>query len=297
MTLRQMEYLIAVADTGSFSRAAQALNVSQPGLSQQVRQLEREVGAVLIERLPRMALLTPAGRAYLPEARRAVAAATQARRAARATAEGVAGDLEIATVLSVAAGVLPRSIARFHRRHANVVIRLSEYRHNTTLQKEFLHGTADLAVGPEPEDWDGPAVDLGTEEFVIVLPRSDPMAADHGVIDVADLADRDWVLFERHNGLSEITEQVCRAAGFSPRGVLHTTQVSAGVRLAAAGLGPMMVPDNVVPTDLDAAVMRMKQPFHRRLSVYGRSEFSPLAQAYIRVLCNTPARLVQAPAA
>lgn len=67
MTLRQIEYFVAVAECGSFSRAAQKLNMSQPGLSQQVQQLERELGARLIERLPRTAVLTDAGQAYLPE--------------------------------------------------------------------------------------------------------------------------------------------------------------------------------------------------------------------------------------
>jgi DNA-binding transcriptional LysR family regulator len=220
-----------------------------------------------------------------------LAAAQQARRAAKATLGGDSGDLEIATVLSVAAGVLPRSIARFHRRHPDVAIRLFEYSHANTLQEEFADGTADVAVGPEPAGWTGPCVSLGTEEFVVVLPRNDPMASPDGVIDVADLADRDWVLFERKNGLSEITDQVCRACGFTPRGVLHTTQVSAGVRLAAAGLGPMIVPDNVIPRDLDAPVMRMKQPYRRKLAVYGRTGFSPLAAAFAQVLAGTPIRV------
>jgi DNA-binding transcriptional LysR family regulator len=290
MTLRQMEYLIAVAETGSFSRAAESLNVSQPGLSQQIKQLERDTGAVLVERLPRLACLTPAGRAFLPEARRAVAAARHAKRAAAATGEG-SGDLEIATVLSVAAGVLPDSIAKWNKRAPGVAIRLFEYDHADLLARQVTNGIADLAVGPTPAGWDGPVVRLGTEEFVVVLPPHDPAAESGGVLDLEVLADRGWVLFDRQNGLSAIVDGLCRAAGFVPRGVLHTTQIAAGVRLAAAGLGPMIIPDNVVPPDLQAPVMRLRAPFRRELSVYARTAFSPLAREYVDVLQNTPLRL------
>ncbi|MEV0074321.1 LysR family transcriptional regulator [Amycolatopsis sp. NPDC050768] len=287
-----MEYLIAVAETGSFSRAAESLNVSQPGLSQQIKQLEREIGAVLVERLPRLACLTPAGRAFLPDARRAVTAARQAKRAAVATDTG-SGDLEIATVLSVAAGVLPASVAEWNKRAPGATIRLFEYTHADRLAKDVANGVADLAVGPTPVGWEGPVVPLGAEEFVVVLPPHDPVAEHGGVIDLEMLADRSWVLFDRQNGLSDIVEGLCRAAGFVPRGVLHTTQISAGVRLAAAGLGPMIIPDNVVPPELRAPVMRLRKPFRRPLSVYARMTFSPLAQGYVDVLRNTPLRLTK----
>ncbi|WP_297539935.1 LysR family transcriptional regulator [Amycolatopsis sp.] len=108
-----MEYFVAVAGSGSFSWAAEQLNVSQPGLSQQLRQLEREVGARLIDRLPRSVVLTEAGRVYLPEARAALLAASRARRAVQASVSGLAGDLEIATITSIAAGVLPTALRQW----------------------------------------------------------------------------------------------------------------------------------------------------------------------------------------
>jgi DNA-binding transcriptional LysR family regulator len=101
------------------------------------------------------------------------------------------------------------------------------------------------------------------------------------------LADRSWILFDQCNGLSAITDVLCRAAGFVPRGVLRTTQVAASVRLAAAGLGPMMIPDNV-PPDLRAPAMRLRTPFCHELSAYARTEPSPLARAYVEVLRETP---------
>src|SRR5215204_3556064 len=102
MTLRQLQYLVAVLDEGSFGRAAPALYVSQPTLSQQIRALEAEIGGPLVERLARGVRPTPAGEALLPPARAALAAADRARRSARMVPGLEAGELAIATVGTVA---------------------------------------------------------------------------------------------------------------------------------------------------------------------------------------------------
>src|SRR4051794_22719098 len=112
MTLRQLEYLVAVIDEGSFGRAALALYVSQPTLSSQVRALEDEIGGSLLERLPRGVRPTPTGEAMLPAARAALAAAARARRSARMVLGLEAGELEIATVGAVALGLLPPVLRR-----------------------------------------------------------------------------------------------------------------------------------------------------------------------------------------
>jgi DNA-binding transcriptional LysR family regulator len=283
MTLRQMEYFVAVAENGSFSQAALMLNVTQPGLSQQIRHLEREVGARLIDRLPRTAVLTEAGRVYLPEARLALLAAQRGSRAVAALASGVQGDFEIATVTSLAAGALPEMISRWHRRFSNIAVRLFEYDHRDQLEAEMHGGKADLAIGPMPRDWKGQAVSLGLEEFVVVLSLDDPLAG-RGTIDVTELADRPWILFDPSSGLSEITTIVCRAAGFAPISTLRTSQVQTGIRFAAAGLGPVLVPDNVVPSDLGPAVLRLKHPYRREIAAYARSEFSPTCETFVAML-------------
>ncbi|GAA3019941.1 hypothetical protein GCM10020229_33950 [Kitasatospora albolonga] len=106
-TLRQYEYLVTVVETGSFTRAAELLHVSQPALSHQVRALERECGGPLLERLPRSVRLTPMGREVEPHARAALAGAERARAAARRAAGLDGGELQLAVVYSVALGVLP----------------------------------------------------------------------------------------------------------------------------------------------------------------------------------------------
>ncbi|MER6798926.1 LysR family transcriptional regulator, partial [Amycolatopsis mediterranei] len=97
-SLRQLEYLVTVVDTGSFTRAAEQLHVTQPALSHQMRSLERSLGGPLLERLPRAIRLTPMGRAMLPHARAALADAERARCAARLASGTTAGELQVATV-------------------------------------------------------------------------------------------------------------------------------------------------------------------------------------------------------
>src|SRR5947208_16101449 len=106
MNLRQLHYFLAIADEGSFTRASERLLVAQPSLSQQIKSLEQELGGPLLERLPKGVRLTAAGNAFLTEARAAVTHAGRARRDARSALGLLAGDLEVATVTSVAFGVL-----------------------------------------------------------------------------------------------------------------------------------------------------------------------------------------------
>ncbi|WP_279583108.1 LysR family transcriptional regulator [Fodinicola feengrottensis] len=117
-TLRQLEYLVAVVDEGSFTRAAELLHVTQPALSHQIRALEQSTGGFLLERLPRSVRLTPMGRAMLPHARAALADAGRARTAARQVAHLEQGELRLATLYSVSLGVLPQLSKRGGRNTA-----------------------------------------------------------------------------------------------------------------------------------------------------------------------------------
>src|SRR5438105_10006692 len=134
MTLRQLACFVAVVEEGSFTRAARGLGLAQPSLSQQLRALENELGGALVERTSRGVTVTPAGRALLPEARAALRAAERGGRSARAALAVDSGELEIATVLSMAVGLLPRTIRVWHERHPSVGIRLHEYRHRRLLE-------------------------------------------------------------------------------------------------------------------------------------------------------------------
>ncbi|MFJ9770360.1 LysR substrate-binding domain-containing protein [Kitasatospora sp. NPDC101157] len=292
-TLRQLEYLAAVVDTGSFTRAAEQLHVTQPALSHQIRALETALGGPLLERLPRSVRLTPTGRAVLPHARAALAEADRLRVVARRATGLEEGELEVAAVYSISLGILPPVLRAWHRRHPGVRIRLREYAHAERLQEAMAAGRADLAIGPAPAGWEGPIRELGVEEFTVVLPADDPLTdrgpgegSTAGTVALGALADRDWVHYAPDNGLAELLDQACARAGFHPRAAVRAEQTSAAPLLAAAGLGPALVPADIVPPHFDGLLLRPDPPIRRTLTAYTRTRPDPLTVAFAELLAQ-----------
>jgi DNA-binding transcriptional LysR family regulator len=284
MNIRQLACFVAVVDEGSFTRAARAIGIAQPSLSQHIRALEDELTGRLIERLPRGIALTPAGRALLPEARAAVRAVERGRRGARAALALESGDLEIATVLSMAVGLLPRYIRIWRERYPDIGIRLHEFRHRSLLEDAVEQGVADFAIGPLPvRTWEGPLEVIAWEEFVVVVPPTDPLAIRRS-IRLEELADREWVLYHQDHGLAGILEEICRRAGFTPRGSVRTSQAEGAARLASAGLGPALVPDNIVLPGIEGSVLRLEPRLIRDVAAYARTEWSPTSAALIDLI-------------
>ncbi|EIV92293.1 LysR family transcriptional regulator [Frankia sp. QA3] len=294
-TLRQLEYLVRVVDEGSFTRAAELLHVSQPALSHQVRALERAVGGALLERLPRTVRLTPMGRALLPHARAALADAERARCAARRAAGLERGEVQIATVYSVTLGVLPPVLRAWHQAHEGVRVRLFEHRHAEELAEAMLAGQADLAIGPPPPPaWHGPVRPLGEEEFVVVLPPDDPaVPAATTQVELGRLAARDWVHYAPGHGLADVLDRAAADAGFRPRAAVRTEQTATAPILAAAGLGPALVPASIVPAPFGGRVLRVDPPLRRPLAAYSRDEPDVLSAAFLGLLTRH-ARLLPA---
>jgi DNA-binding transcriptional LysR family regulator len=299
-TLRQLEFFVGVATESSFSRAADTLHVSQPALSQQIRVLERQLGAPLFHRLSSGVRLTSAGSAMLPHAQASIAAARRGVRAFHEVGAGLAGELELATVMSIAVGVLPRPLMRWHSEVPQVSVTLSEFAHRRNLEDFVAAGSADLGIGPTPPEWQGPCVDIGLERFVLVTSPHDrsfdhvrpypgpaPAAAPRsiGTLDLRALARRDWVMFDRSHGLSEFTEGHLRASGHSTtQATVRTTQFLTAAKLASSGMGPTLLPANVVPDDLEAVVCEPAPPLTRSLSVYARSEPTGAAARFVEIL-------------
>jgi DNA-binding transcriptional LysR family regulator len=284
MNFRQLECFVAIVDEGSFTRAARRVGITQPSLSQHIKALETELEGTLLDRLPRGVSLTPAGRSLLPEARIAVRALERGWQGARSALALELGELEIATVLSMAVGVLPRHIGVWHERHPNVAIRLHEFRHRNLLEDAVEQGIADFAIGPQPvRRWDGPLESVGWEEFVIVVAVTDPLAG-RSTVRLEELREREWVLYHPDHGLAGIVEEVCRRAGFRPNGTVRTSQAEGAVRLAAAGLCLALVPDNIIVPGFECAVLRLAPRLIRNVAVYARSEWSPTAAAFVDVL-------------
>src|SRR5882724_11158917 len=284
MNFRQLACFVAVVEEGSFTRAARRIGITQPSLSQHIRALEVDIDGPVIERLSRGITLTPAGRSLLPEARAAVRAVERGRRAARSALALEAGELEIATVLSMAVGLLPRYIRLWLQRYPDVGIRLQEFRHRSLLEDAVEQGVADFAIGPLPlRTWDGPLEQLSWEEFVVIAPPGDPLASRRSVA-LDELVDRQWVLYHADHGLAGILEEVCRRAGFVPRGTVRTSQAEGAARLASAGVGPALVPDNIVLPGIEGTVLHLKPPVIRDVAAYARTEWSTTVATFIEML-------------
>jgi DNA-binding transcriptional LysR family regulator len=289
MTLRQLEYLLAVAQSGSFTAAASRLHVSQPTLSQQIRALEAEVGGALLRRPPDPVGLTAAGRALVGDAQAAVTSARRALEAGRRAVRAAPQMLTMATVRSLAAAVLPATIKRWHELQPDVSIRLLEFPNRGEVTEAVVDGRADLGIGPLPQDWHGARLELGWEQLVLVMSLSDPLAhVDHD-LSLEALSGREWVLYDEAHGLGEQALAACQAAGFEPQCAVRTAQVEVAARLAAAGIGPALVPIKNVPAELAHNVRGVDPPVSWRVWAYvAGQEFSDTAGAFADILVEGP---------
>ncbi|MFK0294312.1 LysR family transcriptional regulator [Streptomyces sp. NPDC090442] len=285
MTLRQLQYLVTIVETGSFTRAAERLHVSQPALSRQLQILERSCGGSLIERGGRPITPTPLGRAMLPHARAALFEVEKAHSAALRVVNACGGELRLATLHSISLGVLPAVLGAWRSAHPGVRLSLVEKLHDNELQLALGAGQADVAIGPPPIDWPGSIFPLEAEEFVVVLAADDPLMPRAGSrLHLSELAEREWVHFTEPNGLSKIFGHACESAGFRPRVAARTQQTAAALQLALAGVGPTMLPANMIPAHLVARVLLPDPPVRRPLAAYTRSQPDALTSAFIDVL-------------
>ena len=291
MRLRQLEYFVAVCQAGSFTAAAGRLYVSQPSLSQQIRALERELGATLIERPSHGVQLTSAGRPFLDDAKRILEMVAQATDTVRGVAEGREGDLHVLTVRSVASGILPPTIVRWHSSFPGTVLRLHDFSHKHDLEEALRGGQGSLAVGPRPEAWTGPVHSLGYEEMVGVGQHEPTPTA---TIDHHELATRPWVGFESEQGMSEVLAWTAERLNFSPRIVARTGQVAAALLLAVEGVGMALVPENAVPAGWSQYARRLGPGVFRELVVYARTTQAQLSGKYWDLLTQIELPLLRA---
>jgi DNA-binding transcriptional LysR family regulator len=241
--LRQVDAFLAVADHLHFGRAAHQLNVSQPALSQQIRQLERDVGTPLFVRTSRMVELTPAGRALADAAPRVVLEAERAQRRVDQAAEGTSGLLVIGSVNTALASVTPRIMRAVRARFPD--LRLELYHMDTSAQLTALADRRiDIGVVREA----GPTrilenERLVSEPLVAVLPERHPLAAA-ATVAPRDLADEPFVLWPRMLGPNFFDRIIayCRKQGFNPRIVAEGGDVETQLGLVAAETGISLQP-------------------------------------------------------
>ena len=287
VSLRQFEYFVTVVDEGSFTRAAEKLHVSQPGLSHQLRSLESELGGPLFERLPKKVRLTPAGRAALPHARASIAHADRVAHTARRSSGAISGELHVGTLYSLSVGLLPGPLAELRKEYPGFQAHLVEFQHTDELVAAMEAGNADVAVGPVPMEWQGPVTSIGSEEFVLIGAKTSVLADLGAQVPISALKDETWVHFTRASGLCEILDRALRAADVEPAIAVRTEQAPSALNLARAGLGLTLVPRNVVPDGFDGIVASVLPPITRDLAVYTRVKPDPITKAFVNAFTRT----------
>lgn len=247
MELRQLRYFMAVAEAGNFSRAAATLHMSQPPLSVQVKALEDELGVRLLERSNHGATLTPAGAAFLEEARAALARLESARRRAQLAGKGDIGMLSVGFVSIADYGVLPPALKSFRAAFPQVEVQLHELTTDAQI-RELRANRLDMGIALAPVD--DPELDfrrLHDEELVLALPSGYRAGRAQDAIDLRLLAAESFIVPPRDiaPGLHDVIIAQCRAAGFTPRITQHARQMQTVISLVSSGMGFALVPSSV----------------------------------------------------
>ena len=287
MELRHIRYFLAVAEERHFTRAAAKVGIGQPPLSQQIKDLEAEVGAALFHRLPHGAELTEAGKAFLAGVKDMPSIAGRAIMAARRAARGETGSLRVGFTASAAFNaVVPSAIRAFRRAYPDIYLTLEEAntaRLVTGLREETLDAVFLRPGTPGSEELQ--LRRLSEEPMVVVLPGGHPAAALEE-IDLAILKDEPFLLFPREIGstLYDTIVDACRHAGFEPIVGQLAPQIGSIVNLVAAELGVSIVPASMMQLRVTGVAYRRiagQSPATQLALAYRRGETSPVVRNFI----------------
>jgi len=250
MELRQLEYFVAVAEEANFTRAAERVRISQSGISAQIRQLEHDLGATLIDRSGRRATVTAAGAIALEHARAALSAVAALRRGVDDVTGMVRGRLVVGMVTACTVTPLFDALAAFHAAHPGVEIALAEDNSDRLLEG-VRTGTVDLAlVGtPTAEPAGVHALPVVSERLVAIVPDGHPLAARDRCT-LSEVAAYPVICLPAGTGVRTVFDQACEAAGVTPGMALQATAPGAILDLARRGLGVAVLSESMADPGL-----------------------------------------------
>src|SRR5947208_7150979 len=262
MDLRQLRYLVALAEERHFTRAAAREHIAQPALSQQIRRLEEEVGVTLVERTTRQVTITHAGRLLVARARR-ILGEIDAASAELAALKGMeSGRVTVGTMHTMGPIDVSLPLAIFHERHPGIELEVRE-QSSEELARMLRDDTLDLAFLSVTERVESHGLGLHqlvSEELVVVLPREHRLGRRRKVR-MAELADEDFISFREGARLRELLGQAGRQAGFDPRVKLESNESRRIRRLVSRGLGVAILPrSDAIGSDAEIAVAKLEEP-------------------------------------
>ena len=241
-TIRQLEYLVAIADEGSFSRAAQRCHVSQPTLSGQVKLLESRIGVECFERTPRGVFVTPQGEAIIEHARTTIAAVDGLLGAANANVEPLSGEMRLGVVSTITPYLLPAVVAELAHDYPELDLVLFDDV-GDRLKDRLQKGELDAIVTPLPVELPGfEEMAFGVDPFVLVAAAGTPLGDLPEPVELEDLRDAPIILLDDPHCIRGQALDLCRRARCSPNLSIHATSISALVQLVRHGMGATLLP-------------------------------------------------------
>jgi LysR family hydrogen peroxide-inducible transcriptional activator len=259
MEIHQLTYFIAVAETGSFTRAAERCNIAQPSLSQQIAKLESELGETLFDRLPRRSVLTEAGRLLLPRARSILAELQDIQQGLNADVEAGRGTLSVGFIPTIAPFVLPSVIKRFGQSFPLATLSVHEDL-TEMLVKDVTEGKLDVAITSLPIHNKAIRVqELLTEPLLVASSRGHDLA-HRATLHVKELDDYPFIALSEVHCLGEQVQSFCYQKDLDLQIVCHTAQLSTVKNCVAMGLGVSLVPQALAASDTSDSL------FYRALS-------------------------------
>jgi DNA-binding transcriptional LysR family regulator len=285
--LRHLRYFVAVSETLHFGRAAEKLGMAQPPLSQQIRDLERNLGYPLFDRTTRGVKPTRVGQFFLDRARSTLAKVDDDIEMARRLGRGQEGAITVGFAGSIMFTALPKAIRRHRRMYPNVELRLREGATGEQMPL-LLDGTLDLGFLRDGEARDGIAMEtIVREPFVAVLPAHHKLAG-RASISPAELKNEPFVLFARRMGslAYDRTVACCEAEGFRPNFVQEAPQWPTVLRLVAAGLGVSLAPACVARITTPGVIFKRVRSRHwTAIDIGMKAKLdNPAAEAFLAIV-------------
>lgn len=288
MEFHQLRYVCAIADTGSFSRAAERCQVAQPSLSQQVLKLEKDLGAKLFDRLGRSIRLTEAGRAFLPHARSILGQRETARSSVADKCADVRGSVAVGVIPTIAPYLMPRYTTSFTKKFPEAKLRIVE--ETTPILIESLRDLSiDLAILALPlRHKDLEVFRLRTEPLFAVLPKNHPLANNESLA-LKDLRGESFVMLRDGHCFRDLSIAACTHARVTPRIAFESGQFSSLFGMIAAGVGISLVPEMAIDRNAGCRYVALSDARATRTIVAavlrGRS-FNRVQQAFLSGIRN-----------
>lgn len=240
-TLRQMEYLIAVADTGTFGEAAKRTFVSQPSLSSQIKNMEEQIGVPLVERGRHGTILTPVGQEMVTRARIVLSQVEEMKVLGRESEGNLAGRVKLGVLPTVGPYLLPRATHRLHQAYPD--LRLSVREESTLdLQKHLSDGQFDIIISTPEDHPETRSLPIVKENIYICIAPDDPLANTREAIDLHDLKNREFLTLGHRHKFTMVVKNLADKAGAVTSGEYEGTSLDAIRQMASMGGAVAVLP-------------------------------------------------------